>query len=134
MSFKSLVCLVVVLIVIPGFLFAQDLTPPPENMKPGFDSITPAQALAHVAFLASDQLEGRDTASHGLRIAREYAASQFSRYGLTFAGSMDSFHQFIDFLEFEERASTDVSVISSKGAKKLTSARSFFRAVRWQAQ
>jgi hypothetical protein len=121
MKIKSLVYLVIALIVIPGGSFAQDITPPPENMKAGFDSITPAQALAHVAFLASDQLEGRDTASHGMRIAREYAATQFSRFGLTFVGSMDSYHQFIEFLEFEERTRTDISVVSSKGARKLTS-------------
>lgn len=120
MNIRSLVFLCIALIVVPGTIDAQELTPPPENMKEGFGSITPAQALAHVAFLASDQLEGRDTATHGMRIAREYCASQFSRFGLSFAGSLNSFHQFIEFMELEERPTTDVSVLSSDGARKLT--------------
>ncbi len=37
---------------------------------------------AHVSFLASDALEGRDTPSRGLDAAAEYLASQFRRLGL----------------------------------------------------
>lgn len=37
---------------------------------------------AHVSFLASDALEGRDTPSRGLDTAAEYLASQFRRLGL----------------------------------------------------
>lgn len=42
-----------------------------------------AKALtAHVSFLASDALEGRETPSKGLDIAAEYIASEFRRAGL----------------------------------------------------
>jgi hypothetical protein len=37
---------------------------------------------AHVSFLASDAMQGRDTPSHELDIAAEYIASQFRRLGL----------------------------------------------------
>jgi Zn-dependent M28 family amino/carboxypeptidase len=37
---------------------------------------------AHVAYLASDKLEGRRTGSPGAQLAAEYIAREFSRYGL----------------------------------------------------
>lgn len=36
----------------------------------------------HVHFLASDELEGRDTGSAAYRIAAQYVASQFATQGL----------------------------------------------------
>ncbi|MDF1667782.1 MAG: M20/M25/M40 family metallo-hydrolase, partial [Planctomycetota bacterium] len=44
--------------------------------------ITRAAAQAHVDFLASDELEGRDTPSRGLTVAGRYVASRFAEYGL----------------------------------------------------
>src|SRR5438128_5816623 len=37
---------------------------------------------AHVAYLASDKLEGRRTGSEGANLAAEYIAREFARYGL----------------------------------------------------
>lgn len=45
-------------------------------------TITADLLKAHVSFLASDALEGRDTPSRGLDAAAEYIASQFRRLGL----------------------------------------------------
>ena len=45
-------------------------------------AITADLLKAHVSFLASDALEGRDTPSRGLDAAAEYLASQFRRLGL----------------------------------------------------
>ncbi|MEJ5369107.1 MAG: M28 family peptidase [Bryobacteraceae bacterium] len=45
-------------------------------------SISADLLKAHVSFLASDALEGRDTPSRGLDLAAEYIASQFRRLGL----------------------------------------------------
>jgi Zn-dependent M28 family amino/carboxypeptidase len=42
---------------------------------------------AHVAFLASDDLEGRNTGSEGHRKAADYVADQFKRFGLKPAGT-----------------------------------------------
>lgn len=46
------------------------------------EPITADLLRAHVSFLASDALEGRDTPSRGLDAAAEYIASQFRRLGL----------------------------------------------------
>jgi hypothetical protein len=51
---------------------------------------------AHVQFLASDDLRGRDTGSDGYRRAAEYVAKQFADAGLQPAGS-NGFLQPIDF-------------------------------------
>ncbi|HSG91928.1 MAG TPA: M28 family peptidase, partial [Pseudomonadales bacterium] len=48
---------------------------------------------AHAAFLASDELEGRDTATAGYFIAARYAATQFEQWGLRPAGDEESYFQ-----------------------------------------
>lgn len=47
-----------------------------------FAAVAPADLRAHVEFLSSDLLEGRNTPSKGLDIAGEYIAAQFRRAGL----------------------------------------------------
>ncbi|MCS7043969.1 MAG: M20/M25/M40 family metallo-hydrolase [Bryobacteraceae bacterium] len=69
---------------ISAFLFiaaaAQAALAPSESRLLGW--ITADLLRAHVSFLASDALEGRDTPSRGLDAAAEYIASQFRRIGL----------------------------------------------------
>ena len=48
---------------------------------------------AHMTFLASDLLEGRDSGSRGFDIAAEYVASQFRQLGLTPAGDNGTYFQ-----------------------------------------
>lgn len=62
--------------------------------KPVF---TPESFKAHVAFLADDLLEGRDTGSRGHRIASAYVASQFEGLGLKPAGENGSWYQEVPF-------------------------------------
>ncbi len=44
--------------------------------------ITAAEARTHVAFLASDELKGRDTGTEYLKIAAQYVATRFEGWGL----------------------------------------------------
>ncbi len=53
----------------------------------------PAAIEAHLQFLASDELEGRDTGSRGHQIASQYIASQFQALGLAPAGDNNSYFQ-----------------------------------------
>jgi Zn-dependent M28 family amino/carboxypeptidase len=48
---------------------------------------------AHIAFLASDLLEGREAGSKGFDIAANYVASQFAQLGLNPAGGNGSYFQ-----------------------------------------
>jgi Zn-dependent M28 family amino/carboxypeptidase len=52
---------------------------------------------AHVAFLADDLLEGRDTGSRGHEIAAAYVASQFMALGLQPGGTNGSWYQQVPF-------------------------------------
>lgn len=100
----------------------EKLTPVPENLKTGFDSIKGIDAFNYVYFLASDELEGRDTASRGMRIARNYVASLFANWGLQPAGDKSglgrSFHQYIDMAESMEGGEFWAAVTSSTGGAK----------------
>ncbi|KKO45581.1 peptidase M28 [Arsukibacterium ikkense] len=62
---------------------------PPEQQL----SARPAAIEAHLTFLASDELEGRDTGSRGHQIAANYIASQFQALGLAPAGDNNSYFQ-----------------------------------------
>lgn len=44
--------------------------------------VTQSSVEAHIGFLASDLLRGRDTPSDGLRIAADYIAAHFKRHGV----------------------------------------------------
>jgi Zn-dependent M28 family amino/carboxypeptidase len=59
-----------------------------QNPASGEPTVDASGMLAHLAFLASDSLEGRATGSEGNRIAREYIAQAFDDIGLgRFEGS-----------------------------------------------
>lgn len=45
-------------------------------------TITPSDLAAHLSFIASEELEGRETAQRGQKVAARYLASQFQRMGL----------------------------------------------------
>lgn len=53
---------------------------------------------AHIGFLASDLLEGREAGSPGYDIAANYVASQFAQLGLKPAGSNSSYFQPVPLL------------------------------------
>ncbi len=51
------------------------------------------QALKHVDYLASDQLEGRRTGTPGGQAAGDYIAARFAEYGLQPGGTADTYFQ-----------------------------------------
>src|SRR5262249_32808819 len=60
--------------------------------KEALSRISADSLRGHVAFLASDLLEGRGTPSRGLDLAAEYIATQFRRAGLEPIGD-DGYYQ-----------------------------------------
>lgn len=46
------------------------------------ETITANDLEAHLRFIASDELEGRETGTHGQRVAARYLATQFQKMGL----------------------------------------------------
>ncbi len=59
----------------------------------GADNITAAQLRDYLSFIASDELEGRDTPSPGLDTAAKFIAMSMSRWGLKPAGDDGSYFQ-----------------------------------------
>ncbi|NUN70905.1 MAG: M28 family peptidase [Bacteroidetes bacterium] len=65
-----------------------------KKADPGnIEGITRGQLFDYLSFVASDELEGRDTPSRGLEIAAKFIATHLSRWGYTPAGDSGSFFQ-----------------------------------------
>ena len=62
--------------------------PAPDKFKAGLGAITAKETLAMLTYVASDLMEGRDTASRGYALAAEYAASLLKMWGVKPAGDM----------------------------------------------
>lgn len=65
----------------------------PDLVKQYQRGITPAKLAARLYFLASDFLEGRETATRGQKLAAQYLASQYRLMGLTPKGTGKSADQ-----------------------------------------
>lgn len=81
----------------------------------GLDTIAAAQLRDYLTFIASDELEGRDTPSRGLDTAAKFLAMNLSRWGFKPAGDDGTFFQRIELkrnrtntgqakVEFNDRA------------------------------
>ena len=57
------------------------------------DGITAAQMKNYLEFIASDELEGRDTPSRGLDIAAMYIAGHLKKWGIKPAGDDGTYFQ-----------------------------------------
>ncbi|HYM60915.1 MAG TPA: M28 family metallopeptidase [Thermoanaerobaculia bacterium] len=63
--------------------------------------IRPEAIAAHIHFLASDLLDGRETGTHGFDVAAQYVAAQFAALGLEPMGDRGGWLQVIDFRRCE---------------------------------
>ena len=62
-------------------------------VKRGADTITAAQLRDYLSFIASDEMEGRDTPSRGLDTAARFLAMNAARFGLKPAGDDGTYFQ-----------------------------------------
>lgn len=62
--------------------------PAPDKYKAGLEAITAKDSLAMLTYIASDLMEGRETATRGYALAAEYAASLLKLWGVKPAGDM----------------------------------------------
>lgn len=74
--------------VLKNMVLVDKTEPVADKMKPGFDSITARDSLALLAYLSSDLMEGRETATRGIQLAAEYAASLFKLWRVQAAGDL----------------------------------------------
>ena len=59
----------------------------------GVDTISAAQLRTYLSFIASDEMEGRDTPSRGLDTVAEFIAVNLTRWGFKPAGDDGTFFQ-----------------------------------------
>ena len=77
--------------------------------------ITRAEIEAHVKFLASDELQGRETGSAGSRAASEYLAKAFKEAGLEPAGDDGTFFQLVPMERIEYTGKPELYFLSAGG-------------------
>src|ERR1044071_392440 len=68
-------------------------TPASLAAQRGADTITAAQLKDYLSFIASDEMEGRDTPSRGLDTTAKFLAMNLSRWGFKPAGDDGSYFQ-----------------------------------------
>ena len=71
-------------------------TPVSTASQRGIDTITANQIRDYLTFIASDEMEGRDTPSRGLDITAKFLAMNLARWGFKPAGDNGTFLQRID--------------------------------------
>src|SRR3954465_3035099 len=92
-----------------------------EKAPPPGPTFTPERFRAHVAFLADDLLEGRDTGSRGHEIAARYVASRFETLGLKPGGNNGSWYQQVGFQKTQRGGAPGTLTLSgAPGAGKWT--------------
>ena len=62
----------------------------------GIDTISGNQLRDYLTFIASDEMEGRDTPSRGLDLTAKFLAMNLARWGFKPAGDEGSFFQRIE--------------------------------------
>tara|TARA_R110000868_G_scaffold86206_3_gene241857 strand:+ start:19871 stop:21577 length:1707 start_codon:yes stop_codon:yes gene_type:complete len=78
----------------------------------------PAQSIeAHIRFLASDYLQGRDVGTDGYEIAANYVAAQMRLLGLEPAGDDDSYFQSVPLQDVTTDTSYDSFMIDGEPAE-----------------
>jgi hypothetical protein len=87
-----------------------------KNALPGYESITADDLSAHLHFLASPELEGRETSFRGQKVAARYIAAAFQKLGLKPIGDKGTYFQHLDLevTRISERTTITLSVPSGK--------------------
>ncbi len=116
--------LLIFALLIPTAVFGQTvvkITPAERSMA---EAITAAQLKDYLYFVASDEMEGRDTPSRGLDTTAKFLALNLSRWGFKPAGDDGTFFQKIALkTESVDPANNDLQI----GGKSYTFNDDFFR-------
>jgi hypothetical protein len=85
----------------------------PKEARIGYESIKASDLSARLHFLASPELEGRETTTRGQKVAARYIASEFQRLGLKPIGDSGTYFQ---------RFNVEATKINEKSAMTVTNA------------
>lgn len=87
------------------------------NALQGYQSITGNDLSAHLHFLASPELEGRETTFRGQKVAARYIASVFQKLGLKPIGDKGTYFQHFD-LEVTRISEQSKIIVATPAGKK----------------
>lgn len=93
MKKKILGLFLIVAFVLPSIGLAQTATQANSPARKAAEGITSAQLKDYLYFIASDEMEGRDTPSRGLDTAALFMATLLSRWGVKPAGDNGTYFQ-----------------------------------------
>jgi hypothetical protein len=95
LMFKRLAAFVLTLSLLSSLALAQKDTKTPSKAASfgNVEAVTAKRLKEHLSFIASDELEGRDTPSKGLDIAAMYIAQHLSSWGMKPAGDEGTYFQ-----------------------------------------
>ncbi|HEX9828727.1 MAG TPA: M28 family peptidase [Bacteroidota bacterium] len=88
-----------------------------KDARTGYDSITAADLKAHLTFLASPELEGRETTYRGQKIAAKYIASVFQKLGLQPVGDNGTYYQHFDLELTKPSDKSSITTTTQSGTK-----------------
>ena len=122
---KNLLTLFLTFIFIfPSLAMAQTATKANSPARTAAENITAAQLKDYLYFVASDEMEGRDTPSRGLDITAKFIGTMLSRWNFKPAGDNGTFYQKIALM----RESSDPENSSlTVGDQKFTYGEDFYR-------
>jgi len=115
-------------ILLPFLVFSLVLSQPkgPDKASQvGYESITANDLKAHLTFLSSSELEGRETSYRGQKVAAQYIASVFRKLGLKPAGNDGSFFQSFTVVVTKPSPKTSFSLTSGTAKRQFVFGKDF---------
>lgn len=109
---KTVITTLVLIMVLVGCSQTFMLTESPAS------PVSEAALRAHIEFLASDSLAGRDTGTVGYQVAAEYVAAEFLKLGMSPGGDNGSFFQQVPMVEIGRDKGSVTAVIHGTGGDK----------------
>ena len=115
-------------ILLPFLVFSLVLSQskgPDKASQVGYESITANDLKAHLTFLSSSELEGRETSYRGQKVAAQYIASVFRKLGLKPAGNDGSFFQSFTVVVTKPSPKTSFSLTSGTAKREFVFGKDF---------
>jgi len=114
------------LLLIPCTLVLAQSPKIPKEARVGYQSINANNLSARLHFIASPDLEGRETTTRGQKIAARYIASEFQRFGLKPIGDSGSYFQHFNVEATKISDKSTLAVKNQVGTSSFVIGRDFF--------
>ena len=114
------------LLLIPCALVLAQSPKIPKEARVGYQSINANDLSARLHFIASPELEGRETTTRGQKVAARYIASEFQRLGLKPIGDSGSYFQHFNVEVTKISDQSTLAVMTKQGTSYFTIGKDFY--------